>query len=54
MLTKEQLEAELADLQQQMRQATANVHAIDGAIQFCNKMLAQISEVPVPESKDAP
>ena len=44
MLTKEQLEGEIANLQQQMRQATATVHALDGAIQFGNKMLALFAE----------
>jgi hypothetical protein len=46
MLTKEQLEAERSVLQQELTQTIANLHAIQGAIQFCEKVLHDLS-IPV-------
>ena len=43
-MTKEQIEARLAELNKELQQLTANANAINGAIQDCEFWLAQLDK----------
>ena len=44
MLTKEQLEAKLAELNKQRETLIANVNALAGAIQLCEQFLLELNK----------
>jgi type VI protein secretion system component VasF len=47
-ITKEALEARIADLTKQYEQAVANANAIQGAIQDCKYWLGELDKTPAP------